>query len=121
MSRGRAGIAALVLILLGFAMGACQGSGEAPSPSRGQGGTVEAPDLRGRIVFNTVRGDLWVMDADGSDRRQLTRSGKGTDYNPTWSPDGGRIAFRTTRGESGAGVDPSNSFVVNADGSGERQ
>ena len=62
-----------------------------------------------------------MIDADGSNRRQITNSGKGTDYNPRWSPDGKRIAFRTTRGESPAGVDPSNIFVINADGSGERQ
>jgi TolB protein len=61
------------------------------------------------------------MDADGSDCRQLMRSGDGLDYNPTWSPDGRQIGFRTTRGESPPGVDPSDIFVVNADGSGERE
>jgi Tol biopolymer transport system component len=76
----------------------------------------------GRIAYNTRAGDLFVVDSDGSNRRQLTRSGDGIDYNPTWSPDGRHIAFRTTRGESYRGdVDPSNIFVINSNGSGERQ
>ncbi len=76
----------------------------------------------GRIAYNTPAGDLFVVNSDGSDRRQLTKSGVGVDYNPAWSPDGRHIAFRTTRGESYHGdADPSNIFVINADGSGERQ
>jgi Tol biopolymer transport system component len=67
-----------------------------------------------------VAGDLWIVEADGSGRRRLTDSGAGVDYSPTWSPDGKRVAFRTTRG-SPSGPDPSNIFVINADGSGERQ
>jgi len=61
------------------------------------------------------------VEADGSHRRRLTDSGAGIDYRPTWSPDGERIAFRTTRGASPPGPDPSNILIINADGSGERQ
>ncbi len=110
-------LSALPLVLLSLVLAACQGSGDASKPS----GNAEASSLRGRVVYNTIQGDLWVMNADGSERRQLTRSGRGVDYSPTWSPDGKRIAFRTTRGRSPVGVDPSNIFVINADGSGERQ
>jgi Tol biopolymer transport system component len=82
--------------------------------------TARAPS--GRIAYSTEKGDLFVVNSDGSNRRQLTRSGAGTDYNPTWSPDGRRIAFRTTRGKSFPGdTDPSNIFIINSDGSGERQ
>jgi Tol biopolymer transport system component len=38
------------------------------------------------------------MKADGSGRRQLTRPGVGNDVDPSWSPDGKRIVFRTSRG-----------------------
>ena len=35
---------------------------------------------------------IWVMNADGSGKRRLTR--RAGDGEPTWSPDGRRIAFR---------------------------
>ena len=49
------------------------------------------------------------MNADGSRQRRLMRRGR----QPLWSPDGRRLAF--TRGQGGGSV-----YVVNADGSGER-
>ena len=52
------------------------------------------------------------MSADGSGTRRLT-STKEDDAQPTWSPDGDRIAF--ARGA------PSRLFVMDADGSGARR
>jgi Tol biopolymer transport system component len=37
--------------------------------------------------------DIWTMRADGSDKRRLTMTDE-YDTEPTWSPDGARIAFR---------------------------
>ena len=33
------------------------------------------------------------MDADGTHRRQLTRSGADIQLDPSWAPDGKRIVF----------------------------
>jgi len=41
------------------------------------------------------RGSIWIMRADGSEKRQVTvHPGNGFDLNPSWSPDGQRIAFQ---------------------------
>jgi len=51
-----------------------------------------------RIAFTSYRSGspaLWLMQADGSQARQLTAtSGAHGDYFPTWSPDGRWIAFQ---------------------------
>jgi hypothetical protein len=45
-----------------------------------------------RIAYEYGYG-IWVMNADGSARREITDGSAGTDKDPTWSPDGTRIAF----------------------------
>ncbi|HXG45942.1 MAG TPA: DPP IV N-terminal domain-containing protein [Gemmatimonadales bacterium] len=58
-----------------------------------------SPDGR-RLVFTGYDGglsDLFLVNADGSDLRRLTRD-KYADLQPVWSPDGTRIAFATDRG-----------------------
>lgn len=41
---------------------------------------------------------LWVMNADGSNSRQLTSAGFSADVLPSWSPDGTLIAFQRRSG-----------------------
>jgi serine/threonine protein kinase/dipeptidyl aminopeptidase/acylaminoacyl peptidase len=64
-------------------------------------GGAWTPD--GKIVFSSVAGveslNLWMMNADGSDRRQIT-SGEEYDYNPATSPDG-RVVFFASRRNGG--------------------
>ncbi len=56
-----------------------------------------------RIVFWTnaeSSGEIYVVDADGSNRRRLTKDNPGyapSDQYPTWSPDGRLIAFESRR------------------------
>ena len=65
--------------------------------SDGDGGIAWTPD--GRIVYRSEasgKPDLWIMNADGSNRQRLTNEG---DYNtrPSVSADGKHIAFASSR------------------------
>jgi Tol biopolymer transport system component len=66
----------------------------------------------GRIAFQRD-GDIWSINADGSDQERLTDAPE-PDVVPRWSPDGRRLAF--LRGSS-----PYQLYVMNADGSGQAQ
>jgi hypothetical protein len=51
------------------------------------------------------RGNLWIMNADGSHKTQITRAApRVTDSRPTWAPDGAFLAFVKTRRGHTAGV-----------------
>ena len=39
------------------------------------------------------KGDIWTINADGSDRRRVTERDDAYDYFPSWSPDGTQIVF----------------------------
>ena len=81
---------------------------DAPRPIGG-----DRSSLHGRIAFDN-HDDVWAIDADGKDLTRLTHS-PGPDFDPSWSPDGMRIAFRSERsGES-------EIWVMNADGTRQRR
>jgi D-alanyl-D-alanine carboxypeptidase len=62
--------------------------------------------------------EIFVMHADGSGQRRLTRDPSG-DSHPAWSPDGRKIVFERRGGSGGGGKsrDWYDVYVVNADGS----
>ena len=60
--------------------------------------------------FDLTTSDVWVMNADGTGRTNLTNSPQIDEGFPAWSPDGQRIAFTTLR-------DGNNEiYVMGADG-----
>src|SRR6185295_7400891 len=63
-----------------------------------------------QIAFSMVAGtfQLWLRDADGSNQHRLTNSAR-NDYNPSWSPDGSKIAF----------AGDNQIYVINSDGTNE--
>jgi subtilisin family serine protease len=75
-----------------------------------------SPDGK-KIIFDTYdcannqnHSDIFVIDADGSNQRQLTTD-PGGDEEPCWSPDGTRISFASSRGG-----DFYNIYLMNSDG-----
>jgi Tol biopolymer transport system component len=73
-----------------------------------------------RIAFESYVGrdnaEIFMMNADGSQRRRLTDIPGHDHWPPTWSPDGTRIAF-TSDGTK----DNGEIYVMNSDGSGLTQ
>ncbi|MCA0377687.1 MAG: hypothetical protein LCH84_18790 [Gemmatimonadetes bacterium] len=49
-------------------------------------------DLLAKRMIRPNRMELFVMNADGSDQRQITKLG-GANFGPSWTPDGTRIIF----------------------------
>lgn len=99
------------------------------TPGKGNWDPRWAPDKK-RIVFASNRNatriippdadiEVYVMDADGSNVRQLTFHGTGS--RPNWSPDGKKIVFMSTRDCTAATVKEcqfqAELYVMEADGS----
>jgi len=61
---------------------------------------------------------IFVINADGTDRRNLTAAHSSAAYNPTWSPDGSKIMF--SRGDiyAPSGYGGTMLHTINADGTG---
>jgi TolB protein len=72
---------------------------------------ADARDAAGNLVNEQV----WVMDANGGNKIQLTSNGSPHDQLPDWSPDGTRIAYE--EGPVGDG----RIFVMDADGNHQSQ
>jgi Tol biopolymer transport system component len=115
----RQGLSAIaVLMLLVACSGGSASSGSPPAPSTA---TLSAPagkdsalePLSGRIVFDNHE-DVFSINANGTDLIRLTHS-PGYEFDPSWSPDGTQIAFRSERGGE------PEIWVMNADGTGQRR
>ena len=76
-------------------------------------------DLLAQRLVRPNKMDLWLMDADGSNQRQITHLGAAS-FGPSWTPDGKKIIF-----SSNHHTDPKlgnfDLFLINPDGSGLEQ
>lgn len=77
------------------------------------GGSIALDSLSGRIAFDNYD-EVWTIEADGTNLQQLT-SAPGHQFDPSWSPDGTRIAYRSDDGVT------SEIWLMNADGSDQRK
>ena len=67
-----------------------------------------------RIVYQAGNPNVFIVNADGTGRKQLT-SGKSNDGQPTWSSDGNFIFWRSDQDGKGWAI-----YVMRADGSDKR-
>jgi Tol biopolymer transport system component len=75
-------------------------------------------ELLGRRMIRPNRMEIWVMNADGSNQRQVTSLG-GANFAPFFAPDGRRILFSSNhRNPRGPQAQNFDLFLVNLDGSG---
>lgn len=78
----------------------------------------EIADYKSLLSKNLIRPgnlELWVMDADGSHKRQITFNGA-ANFAPFWHPDGKRIIFASNMAQPhGRDFDL---YLINEDGSG---
>jgi serine/threonine protein kinase len=74
----------------------------------------------GQIAFASKRSgttQVWMMNVDGSDLRQLTNIAEGA-CQPEWSPDGMFLVFTSPCDKNEEFYRSSGIFIINADGSG---
>jgi TolB protein len=70
-------------------------------------------DLLAQRLVKPAKVELFVMNADGSDQRQITHLG-GANFGPSWTPDGKRIIFSSNYQNPRSGN--FDLFLVNPDG-----
>ncbi len=76
------------------------------------------------IVYSSFTGtdwDLFIMNADGSNKRNLTNDERFFNNWAAWSPDGSAIIFQASNEAETGSRDIQNLFIINVDGTGLTQ
>ncbi len=129
--RRRNGAVVTLVALVGVALFAVVGrsaQSQTASPALSARSSLPAATATSKIAYinegtgGGYCGTVWVMNADGSGQRRLANGGVpgcGQEWGHAWSPDGREIAF--VGGSSPPGSSPPKIYVMNADGSGQRE
>lgn len=72
------------------------------APSRDGFDAAESEALLKRQLVRPSKLEIWIMDADGSNKRMITNNGA-ANFGPFWHPDGKRIIFASNLGDPGGG------------------
>lgn len=78
------------------------------SPDATQVAFIKIPDSATPFSI----GELWVMDADGSNPRKLTDADAGHGYAANWSPDGTKLAFVSRENPDDPAADQSGEGLI---------
>jgi TolB protein len=89
--------------------------GSGYSPSWSADGSMVAFERSTEDVQGNYGEDIYVMDADGTDVRQIT-SGQAFDHSPSFSPDGETIAFIRETYEESTDTFTADIFTIKLDG-----
>jgi Tol biopolymer transport system component len=93
------------------------------SPDGGRIAFVSSRALDGSDTGGSVL-NIWIMNADGSNTRALTKFVAATNVQPSWSSDGSKILFSSTRALDGSDAPntnaTSNIWLMNSDGTGAK-
>jgi len=82
----------------------------------------EVKDYKDLLAQGLIRPgnlEIWVMNADGSNKHQVTNNGA-ANFAPYWLPDGKRIIFASNQADPKNGRD-FDLYVINEDGSGQER
>jgi len=76
-------------------------------------------DLLGKGLIRPGNLEIWVMNADGSNKHQVTYNGA-ANFAPYWLPDGQRIIFASNQADPANGHD-FDLYIIREDGSGQER
>src|ERR671914_150310 len=76
--------------------------------------SAQTTSPEGKIVYEKL-GDIWVMNADGTNQTNLTNTPDINEGQPAWSPDGTKIAFTGPGTPNEDGVRRGDIYLMDAD------